>query len=73
MQSNKATPADIRKQFLAADQAWSKLVGRLQALPQGQAILLQSDGAQVDQVLFRLAQLVGVKERRAPLPDPLAF
>lgn len=73
LQSNKATPADIRIQFLAIDQVWSKLVDRLKALPQGQSILLQSDGAQVDQVLFRLAQLVGVKERRAPLPDPLAF
>jgi hypothetical protein len=72
-QQNKAAAADVKTKFLATDQAWEKLVVRLKALPQGQYILLQSDGAQVDQVLSRLAPLVGVKDRRAPLTDPLAF
>jgi len=49
------------------------LITRLKALPQGQYILLQSDAAQVDQVIFRLAQINGIKISRTPLPDPLAF
>jgi hypothetical protein len=72
-QQNKAAPADLKTKFTAMDQAWDKLVTRLKALPQGQAILLQSDGAQVDQVFARLAGLLGIKGRRATLPDPLAF
>ncbi len=72
-QQNKATPADVKAKFLATDQAWEKLVARLKALPQGQSILLRSDGAQVDQVLARLAGLLGIKGRRATLLDPLAF
>ncbi len=73
LQSAKAAPAEVKNQFLATDQAWAKLVTRLKALPQGQNILLQSDAAQVDQVFFRLSGILGVKERRAPLRDPLAF
>ena len=73
LQNKKAPAADLKNQLLTANQAWEKLVARLKALPQGQSLLLQSDGAQVDQVLFRLAPLIGIKDRRAPLPDPLAF
>jgi hypothetical protein len=72
-QNNKAAPDQVKKQFLATDQTWEKMVARLKALPQGQFILLQSDAAQVDQVMFRLAQLFGIKERRAAMVDPLAF
>ncbi len=72
-QQNKATAADVKAKFRAADQVWEKVVVRLKALPQGQSILLQSDGAQVDQVFARLAGLLGIKGRRATLPDPLAF
>jgi hypothetical protein len=72
-EKNKAAAEDVKNQLLATDQAWEKLVARLKALPQGQYVLLQSDAAQVDRVLFRLAQIVGIKIGRAPLPDPLAF
>jgi hypothetical protein len=73
LQRNKAPQQDVKTQLLATDQVWGKLINRLKALPQGQYILLQSDAAQVDQVIFRLAQINGIKISRAPLPDPLAF
>jgi hypothetical protein len=73
VQKNKAAPEDVKNQLRATDQTWEGLVARLKALPQGQYILLQSDAAQVDQVIFRLAQIAGIKIGRTPLPDPLAF
>jgi hypothetical protein len=73
LQQNKAAPEKIKNQLLATDQAWGAIVTRVKALPQGQYILLQSDAAQVDQVLFRLAKVFGINNRRSPLPDPLAF
>jgi hypothetical protein len=73
VQQNKAAPDDVKNQLRATNQTWEKLVARLKALPQGQYVLLQSDAAQVDQVIFRLAQITGVKMGRTPLPDPLAF
>jgi hypothetical protein len=74
VQKSKAPLEQVKNELLATERAWDKLVARLKALPKGQYILLQSDGAQVDQVIFRLAQLTGTKlTRREPLPDPLAF
>jgi len=74
VQKGNAPVQQVKEQLLATDQVWEKLVTRLKALPQGQYILLLSDAAQVDQVLFRLARLTGATMiRPAPLPDPLAF
>jgi hypothetical protein len=63
----------VKTQLLATDQVWGKLLARVKALPQGQYLLLQSDAAQVDQVIFRLAKMSGITIGRAPLPDPFAF
>jgi hypothetical protein len=73
VQKNKAPAEEVKNQLQAAEQAWQKLVARLKALPPGQYILLQSDAAQADQVIFRLAQIMGTNIGRAPLSDPLAF
>jgi len=72
MQNNGAGPPDLKAQFVQVDLLWSKVVNRVKALPQGQWTLVQSDAAQVDQVLVRLAALVGI-DRRSVLTDPLAF
>jgi hypothetical protein len=72
-QKDNSPPEQLKLQPQATEKAWEQLVTRINALPRGQYVLLQSDAAQVDQVIFRLAQLVGVKLGRTPLPDPLAF
>jgi hypothetical protein len=74
VQKSKAPMEEVKNALLATDQAWEKLVTRFKALPQGLYILVRSDAAQVDRVMFRLAQLTGVKlTRGTPLSDPLAF
>jgi hypothetical protein len=67
-QDKKATPEQIKKQFVAVDRTWSQVVQKYEASKQNK-LLLQSSVVQVDQGFGRLAPLAGVKDRRAPLSD----
>jgi hypothetical protein len=71
-QQDKAPRDAVKKRLLQTDQAWEKLVTRYRALPPDRYPFISHAVAQVDQVLGRLARLLGVPDRRAPLPDNLA-
>ncbi len=74
MEKNKALLDQIRSQLATIDRAWENVVAKVRALPEAENLLLLSDAAQVDRVIFRLAELTGAKMiRTTPLVDPLAF
>ncbi len=68
-QQGKAARDAVKKQLLETDQAWNRLVVRYREMPQGQYPFVRHAFAQVDRVLGRLATLLGVSDRRAPLKD----
>src|SRR5262245_55605011 len=67
LQKSKASADEVKKQFALTDQAWEKLVGKFKELPEDQHLILRSEFGQVDQVMARLAQRLGIQGRRAPL------
>jgi hypothetical protein len=73
LQASKTETALLTEQFSVADRAWQKVVDRVNAMPANQDLIIRSDAAQADQTFARLAQALGIDNRRAPLSDPLAF
>jgi hypothetical protein len=68
LQKQKAGRDDLKLQLVETDRIWEKLVTRFKALPTDQSIMLREDFGQVDQVIGRLAPLLGIDNRRATLP-----
>jgi hypothetical protein len=66
---DKATANDISKQFRQVDEIWNAIYQRYQAIPKQEQLLMRSFIALVDQGFGRMATLVGVSDRRAPLAD----
>jgi uncharacterized protein (TIGR03000 family) len=66
-QQNKAPREDLLNRLLQTSQAWVKLVERYRGLPEGRYPFIGQSFVQVDQVLDRLARLLGVTDRPAPL------
>lgn len=71
-QSKNASAQELKSQYTEMDRLWRKVVERVKNMPQGQFVIVQSDAAQVDQVLSRLAVIFTI-DRPAALSDPLAF
>ena len=67
LQKKKADRDDLKAQFVLTDKAWEKLVTRFKALPADQMVPLREDFGQVDQVFSRIAPMLGIENRRAPL------
>jgi hypothetical protein len=68
-EQDKSTREDLKKQLHQTDKAWNHLVVRYRALPEGQYAYVRHAFAQVDRVLERLATLLGVTDKRAPLNE----
>jgi hypothetical protein len=68
-QQKKAAKDQLQKLFRDMDQAWDKVLAQFRVSGQDQALLIRQV-ARVDQVLDRIARLVGIDNRRAPLTDP---
>jgi len=73
LQQKKASAEELKQQLVQAEKAWDKVVRRYRDTPEQVRVLLQNGMARVDQVFGRLATLLGVKDRRAPLPDNLSW
>jgi hypothetical protein len=68
-QQDKAAKDELQKLFRQLDQAWEKVMAQFRVSGQDQFLLIQQV-ARVDQVLGRIARLVGIDNRRPPLTDP---
>lgn len=68
LEQDKATDAQLKQQFQTVDENWSAIMRRFDNAKQD-AVLLRGFVALVDQGFARMAPLVGVKDRRAPLAD----
>lgn len=69
LQASKADAKEIKAQFAAVEKAWEKVVSHYKDTPPQERILLTNRLAREDQTYGRLATLLGVKDRRAPLQD----
>lgn len=68
-QQNKGTKDQLQKLFRQMDGAWEKVMAQFRVSGQDQFLLIQQV-ARMDQVLGRVARLVGIDNRRPPLTDP---
>jgi hypothetical protein len=64
----KATEADLKEQVVRTDKAWDKVMQRYDDAKQYKPAL-RGFVARLDQGFARLAQLTGIKDRRAALTD----
>ncbi len=70
-QEKKVPRAELKASVLQIDQAWEKVVSRWKDSGFNRD-LLQPGVARLDQGIARLAPLVGITDRRAPLANPFA-
>jgi hypothetical protein len=68
-QQNKAAKDQLQKLFRQMDEPWEKVMAQFRVSGQDQFLLIQQV-ARVDQILGRIARLVGIDNRRPPLTDP---
>lgn len=64
----KASEKELNEQMVRADKLWDKVVQRFEGSKQNKPALL-GFVAQIDQRFAKLSQVVGIKDRRAPLSD----
>ena len=58
-QASSGTWQSVKDRLEKTNLAWSRLIADVKALPEGQYLLLQSDAAQVEKLMFSLAGMTG--------------